>query len=156
MTYHKILVPLDFSEPSREAMHLAVELAKQGNATLTLFHVYPPLLYPVDPSVYLDLERKQRESAELLLLEAQQELSSPGGSTVEVALAEGSSPFEEIIGKAEQGDYDLIVMGTHGRTGLRRALIGSVAERVVRHAPCSVLIARRKQAQDANEALASR
>ncbi|HEY6562505.1 MAG TPA: universal stress protein [Polyangiaceae bacterium] len=135
----KILVPTDFSEHSSRALRFAADLARKYDAALTLLHVndlvvtlapYPPL-----PPKILDTAMTE---ARALLERAKGEASSLGVPQVETNLIDGR-PFHEIVRFAEQGDYDLIVMGTHGRSGFNRVLLGSVAERVVRGAGRPVL-----------------
>jgi len=129
-----ILLPTDFSEQSGYALQLACALVRDYGARLILLHVASPpmaiyggdVLIPAPPDSH-DEERQQLD-----------ELSVPEGVSTERRLVEGD-PGTEILRAARQMGPDLIVMGTHGRTGLARILMGSVAERVVRKAPCPVL-----------------
>jgi len=129
-----ILHPTDFSQQSQYAFQLACALARDHNARLLLLHVVtrPVLVYgegfiPEDPE-----ERFQEARVRLGKLD-------PGsGLFAERRVAEGN-PVEEILHVAEEPHSGLIVMGTHGRTGLARLLMGSVAEQVVRKAVCPVL-----------------
>ena len=137
-----ILVPIDFSEASEHAAIAACALASKTGATVHLLHAY---VIPVE-SVGLALTVSQqyveqfvRESkAQLLALVAK---LGPG-ATMGPVLVESGDPREVITQMAKELKAELIVMGTHGRRGLSRALIGSVAESVVRTAHCSVLIVR--------------
>lgn len=137
-----ILVPIDFSESSEHAATAACALALKTGATVHLLHAY---VIPVE-SVGLALTVSQqyveqfvRESkAQLLELSAK---LCPGAKVGSV-LVESGDPREVITHKAKDLDAELIVMGTHGRRGLSRALLGSVAENVVRTAHCSVLVVR--------------
>jgi nucleotide-binding universal stress UspA family protein len=129
-----ILHPTDFSERSAAAFRLACSLARDHGATLIVLHVASPDVYladgmyiPLPPGHRLDLKRR---------LEA---LRPEGGDVrIEYRLVEGG-PAPEILRVAAEEPCDLVVMGTHGRTGLGRLLMGSVAELVVRKAPCPVL-----------------
>ena len=144
MDMKKILVPSDFSEHSDKAFQWAQELATKWEAQILVVHVYsiapPP---PIMPGTAVDLtqyEASIRTDAEAKLRDfiAQPSIDS---SRVEARIVMGY-PFHEICQLAEQENIDLIVMGSHGRTGIRHVLLGSVAERVVRHAPCPVLVVR--------------
>jgi universal stress protein A len=144
MTIRKILVPTDFSAHSKHAQAWAAELARRYEASLTLAHVYQPISYALPegyvlPSANLlaDLEVSLGHSLD----DAKEELETRTGLRVDTALMQGV-PFAEIIRFAREGSYDLIVLSTHGRTGIRHALLGSVAEKVVRKAPCPVLTVR--------------
>lgn len=143
VTIHKILVPTDFSAGSEAATEQALSLAQKFAASVTLFHVYqvPTYVFPdgssfvAGPEVTARIERGVEDSLAAAARAAQQKSGVP----VETASAIGT-PFEEILRAAE--GCDLVVMGTHGRTGLRHLLLGSVAEKVVRHAHCPVLTVR--------------
>lgn len=133
----KILVPTDFSEHSRAAFDLACALARDYGAELLVLHVYrPPQVYAPDGIAVIVPEQP-------LDLQAQLALVRPADPQVKVdhLLVEGD-PVEEILRVAGDRRCDLIVMGTHGTTGLARLLMGSVAESVVRRAPCPVLTIR--------------
>jgi universal stress protein A len=145
MLYRRILCPIDFSEYSREATRTAMALASESDAEVTLVHVYqlpvpgsPEL--PVDPGVIEAFV----ESTEQALAEYAKESATLGSARVSSMAVQGV-PWDQVVTLAREGDFDLVVMGTHGRTGLKHALLGSVAERVVRHAPCPVLVVRRKE-----------
>lgn len=140
--FQTILVPTDFSPHAAKALELAIELAKGQGAALCLVHVVDILPYTTvpegtpmyDPNVLARL----REDLAKLLATAKQRVIEAGVSRVDGKLLEGQ-PFREIVRLAEQLPAQLIVMGTHGRTGVAHALMGSVAERVVRKAPCAVI-----------------
>jgi nucleotide-binding universal stress UspA family protein len=145
----KILVPVDFSECSRAALSHALSLAEQHGATIEALHVAEV------PSLRGEL-RVATESGttsfrEYALGAAQIELAGflSGLSSAERARissrVEVGRPRERILDRAEHERYDLIVMGTHGRTGRAHLLAGSVAESVVRSAPCPVLTVRGPQ-----------
>ncbi len=142
---HRILVPTDFSKHSQNALTYAAEFADKFGAELYLLHVVqdlslffpdpvsgaPPITPPVDQltaAVQVSLDRLVRDN-DLARLKVHQ------------VVREGT-PFYEIIRFAREADVDLIVMGTHGRSGLVHVLLGSVTEKVVRKAPCPVLTVR--------------
>jgi nucleotide-binding universal stress UspA family protein len=145
-----ILHPTDFSERSQAAFRLACALARDYDACLIALHVMPTeVVY--GEGVVLPPSHGYR----LEMLEKLEELRAEGpGVRVETRLAEGN-PAEQINRLAEEIPCDLIVMGTHGRTGLGRLLMGSVAEQVVRKAPCPVLTVKQPFAQPAEEPVAA-
>jgi nucleotide-binding universal stress UspA family protein len=138
---HKILVATDFADASAAALELAAELARRFGATLTLFHAHqvPAYLQPdalVDiPATLLD-ELERSNVAELERMAARTTASS--GVPIEIRHAIGP-PADEICRAAEALGADLVVLGTHGRSGLRHLILGSVADRVVRKARAPVL-----------------
>ncbi|HEX8108016.1 MAG TPA: universal stress protein [Kofleriaceae bacterium] len=147
MTFKKILCPVDFSEDSQQAMQVAAGLARNAQATLVLLYVWQPQRWMTDygmqwPNEVL-VEAQALEDGKLATYRVDaQRLGAP---EVVTRLVRGE-PWDQIVSAAhDDRAIDLIVMGTHGRTGLRRALIGSVAERVVRHAPCTVMVVRAPQ-----------
>ncbi len=139
-----ILCPTDFSEPSREAMKIAVEFASHFGAKLCLVHVVP--LIPIvlsDPNYVLkvpDYERLLHTDAEEKLSRLTAEMTAEG-ATVHTIVGHGDAA-SEIVRIGEQQNVDMIVIATHGMTGWRRVVFGSVAERVVRLAKCLVLTTR--------------
>ncbi|HTN54433.1 MAG TPA: universal stress protein [Anaeromyxobacter sp.] len=138
----KILCALDFSEGSRSALEYAADLTHRFGAELTLLHVReaprraelhilsPPELEAAEEAEVARALDRWREEAERL-----------AGRPVHTMVA-SAPPAEEIVRLARAGSFDLVVTGTHARKGLGRLLLGSVAERVVREAPCPVLVAR--------------
>jgi nucleotide-binding universal stress UspA family protein len=142
MTYKKILCAVDFSDSSREALRAAAELAQASHATLVLFHVWQPPRWTTDYGIELpsDALLEARRTEETKLASWRAEAQQRGVPDVTSKLARGV-PWDEIVGAARDDHaVDLIVLGTHGHSRARRALIGSVAERVVRHAPCTVMV----------------
>jgi len=148
MQIQKILVPFDFSEHSEKALRWAVGIAQKWEAKISLLHVIPMFTYfpptigegslnipQFEASMQKDMERKTKEVVAKENKEGQLEIES------KVKVGE---PFSDICLMAEEEKVDLIVMGSHGRTGFAHVLLGSVAERVVRHAPCPVLVTGRK------------
>ena len=141
----KILVPIDFSEPSRKALAYATSFAKQFNAELLLFHAVP--LLPMPAPIYLDqgeTEARLHEEATKQLAQWQKELSSQVSVSAKAVVRHGTNAYDQIVTAATEYNIDLIILGTHGRAGAARWFIGSTAERVVRHAPCPVLVVRER------------
>lgn len=137
-----ILHPTDFSEHSRYAFRLACSLARERQAKLVVLHVvatFGPELVPVGAGA----AQLQPEGYQQTLWNDLRQIQSPDSAVlVEHQLAEGE-PVDEILRVAKDAGCDMIVLGTHGRTGLDRLLMGSVAEQVVRKAPCPVLTVRK-------------
>ncbi len=131
----KILFPTDYSEPSNAALRIAVSLARQSEGLLLVVHVEPPSTPPLGTVAPTDLEE---EEAALVALLATISSAETKPLPHEFRTLRGD-PATEIVHLAEKDQVDLIVMATAGRTGLRRLLLGSVAEAVVRQAPCPVL-----------------
>jgi nucleotide-binding universal stress UspA family protein len=136
----RILVPTDFSDCATRALEYAIELASKLSASIVLLHVYlPPVVYMPDgiwalPQGAPNVHDKLRAALEALAARTRQAASRP----VEIALAEGD-PAKEIVKAATDYACDLIVIGTHGRTGLSHLVLGSVAEKVVQRGHCPVL-----------------
>ena len=137
----RILVPTDFSEYSMQAITYASELARRFAAELHLLHVAVPLAMPMP---YMGTVSDEVFDPEKSATKALTELEHPAFETLSPVqrIVRTGTPFVEIVRHAKENDVDLIVMGTHGRTGLVHALIGSVAERVVRHAATNVYVVR--------------
>jgi nucleotide-binding universal stress UspA family protein len=141
MTFRKILCAVDFSPTSDEALRVAARLATQRGSELVLAHAWylSPTSFPGEYSYAPELVTALAEDAKLGLAENVVRARALGATTVSSHLLEGP-PWQKLVELAEQlAGVDLIVLGTHGRTGLARVVMGSVAEMVVRHAPCSVL-----------------
>jgi universal stress protein A len=148
----KILVPVDFSEQSRKAMEYALSFARQFNAEVLLLHVLefaPAMPVPVSPASPMPMihdamtQTAWREGAAKQLADWRDEIGKP--LAVKASVRDGVSAHAEIVKAATEGNIDLIILGTQGRTGLAHLLIGSTAERVVRHAPCPVLVVRERE-----------
>lgn len=138
-----ILVPLDFSPPSRKALDQAVSLARLFRAKLTLLHVVEPVATPDFTAAFpLAMENDQAMAATRRQLEGLVLSARIPRGLVEKLLVRFGRSFHEITEAARTRKVDLIVIATHGRTGLKRALLGSTTERVVRHAHCPVLVVR--------------
>ncbi|HEX9290237.1 MAG TPA: universal stress protein [Anaeromyxobacteraceae bacterium] len=130
LAWKKVLCPVDFSEESRSALRVAVDLARRFGAELTLFHA--------DTNANVSTVLKDAESADGELAAWKREAEAQGIASVKTASRAGE-PQLAIVDQADQGGFDLVVMGTHGRTGRDRSLIGSVAENVVRRSRVPVL-----------------
>lgn len=142
----RILVPVDFSPHSDRALRYAASLARRLGASLELLHVvedpfatgawssevYVPNVTELLDSMIADARRR---------LEDLKDIVAPEGVPISTVVLKGR-PAPTILEHAKNGQFDLVVMGTHGRTGLAHLLMGSVAEAVVRRAPCPVLTLR--------------
>jgi nucleotide-binding universal stress UspA family protein len=140
--YDGILVPTDGSETAAAALDHAVDLAERYGATLHLLHVVESAMIPPTPAGGEVLDRLSAHG-DSVVNEAREGVDDR--VPVETAVAEGS-PHRAILDYTADADIDLVVMGTHGRTGLQHALLGSVAERVVRLADVPVLTVRHPDA----------
>ncbi len=139
-----ILVPIDFSIHSKNALKYAVPMARRFGATIHLIYVVEPTVYPADlgfgqvvlPGVEDELRDKGGEELQSLI---RKEI----GRTVKSSWAvRTGNPHQEILREAEERGVDLIVVATHGHSGVEHMLFGSTADRVVRHAKCPVLTVR--------------
>ena len=147
MMLNRILVPTDFSASADHALRLAVGLARRDGGSITLMHVAPfPIAFGGDfygPMPILDLQptldQIGKESNHLLERLAKQEVPEDVKCALKVVLGAAA---DEIAMELEKGGYDLVVLGTHGRTGIPHMLLGSVAERVLRHSAVPVLVTR--------------
>jgi universal stress protein A len=146
MSFRNILVATDFSACSKVALRKARALSKEIGAKLTLFHAIAPVSYgPLEQGLF-GKDRPKYTLDNYLYEVAEKELRAfladvPGIDEAKVELREGE-PVQVLLDAVEEGGYDLVVMGTHGRTAFAHFLMGSVAERVVRAAPCAVLTVR--------------
>jgi nucleotide-binding universal stress UspA family protein len=142
-TFRKILCPIDFSECSRHALRAAVRIASEHGAELEIVHVwYVPTTLGVGEYVVPGEAIQQMETEASRKLDAAvADARALGAQRVSSKLLSGV-PWPTIVDAAADPAIDLIVAGTHGRTGLARVILGSVVERIVRHAPCSVLVVR--------------
>lgn len=140
----KILVPIDFSDYSKSALKYAVNFCKNCQAEMYLIYVVEPVIYPPDfsmgqiaiPSVNAEWDERARQELDKL---AKEEIPS----TVPVkTIIKTGKPFVEIVETASELEVDLIIIATHGRSGVEHILFGSTAEKVVRKAPCPVLTLR--------------
>ena len=144
----KILAPIDFSPHSMEAMRGAMELAKDTGAEVHLMHVIVPHHHFIPLPLATSAEQSRELVREAAMIEqAEQELARIkkddfGDSKKVFTFAVVGPPVQKLCEYAKEQVIDLILMSTHGRTGADFALIGSVTEKVVRNAPCSVLVFR--------------
>ncbi|MEC7522763.1 MAG: universal stress protein [Myxococcota bacterium] len=134
----RIICPVDFSEPSEKALDYAIELAAKFGADVQAIHAYQLPVYALpDGAMMAGPEFTTKVTDELQ--KALKELSArKSGVKLETHLVEGI-PYKEVVRMTEELDADLVVMGTHGRTGLKHLLLGSVAERVVRSSKVPVI-----------------
>ena len=134
----KILVPVDFSECSNKAIQYAVPFAKQFGAEVVLLHLVEP--YPAVPQM-APVDFENLEDAKKQMQECER-----AASLVPVkALVRVDEPTRGVIEAANELDIDLIIISTHGRTGVARVFLGSTAEQIVRKAPCPVLVVRERE-----------
>lgn len=138
--FTKILLPTDFSDHAHEALNYATRLAQLNSASLCLLHAYDLVPYALPEGPLMDdvQIRELQKALEKQLDKLKQQAQAAGVSQVTSLLLQGS-PASEIARVASEQGFDLIVMGTHGRTGLSHLLLGSVTEKVVRRAQCAVL-----------------
>ena len=138
LSIRRIVHPTDFSELSRPAFELACALARDYGAKLVVLHVSPPPPVGVVEGITVELPTGWEEQ-----VRAQLDRIKPADTRVRVAhRMEQGDAAREIVRAAAETKADLIVLGTHGRSGLARVLMGSVAEAVMRKAPCPVLTVR--------------
>lgn len=141
----KIIVPVDYSDHSETVVRYALDLASRLSAEVTVVHVWetqpkvPPHVKVTTPdgrsATIAELIQEEAEAAMQQFLKG---LSVPGGASLPHRILSGAAA-DAIVKEAEQGGFDLIILGTLGRTGLGRLMIGSVAERVLRTSPVPVL-----------------
>ncbi len=147
VTIDRILVPIDFSAYSKEALQYAIPFARKFKAELILLHVVEPAIYPADfnfgqvgiPSIEDELRGKAVDELNKLV---EKETKRRARSSIMVRVGK---PFIEIITTAKEENIDLIIMATHGHSGIEQILFGSTAERVVRKAHCPVLTVRTRE-----------
>ena len=149
MMIRNILVPIDFSEMSIEAIKIARRLARRFTASIHLAHVrqfdYAGFSAPAPPVVPFSLMSNDDESEKRLLEEFNALARKHGVSLATCHILSGGPAFDEICRVAQNIPADLIVMPTHGRTGLKHVFLGSTAERIVQHSPCPVFVVREKR-----------
>ncbi len=145
MEIKKILVPIDFSDYSLTALDYAIDFAQAFNSELHLIYVIEPMIYPTDfsmgqiaiPEMPENIDQKIESDLENLIKE------KIAGKVKAEKIVKTGRPFLEIIETASAIDADLIIIATHGLTGMEHLLFGSTAEKVVRKAPCPVLTLRK-------------
>jgi universal stress protein A len=141
MAFHKVLCPVDFSPGSRDALRVAARIAVESGGPLVLAYVWELSRwtfgqYQLVPATIQGMVDSDEAELARWKLEAQQ----LGVKEVATRLLTGVAWDQIVMAARDDRSIDLIVMGTHGRTGLPRMLLGSVTEQVVRHAPCAVLV----------------
>jgi nucleotide-binding universal stress UspA family protein len=144
VSVRRVLCPVDFSDTSHAALRYAVDVCQRYDAALTLLHVYhapgftlPEGMVVAGADVFADVLR----DVEIALARWREEAVKLGARSVATATAAGAT-HPEIARFADDNGFDLVVIGTHGRTGIAHALLGSTAEKVVRYAHCPVLTVR--------------
>jgi CBS domain-containing protein len=138
--FGRILCPVDFDDNSLAALEVAAQIARQNDGTVSLFHVVPIMIAPTAMPAYVDIYKGQDETAKEKLRQiAAKRLQ---GIKYELLTLVGE-PAGAILRTAKRWAADVIVMATHGRRGFSRVLLGSIAEMVLREAPCPVLCVRR-------------
>lgn len=138
---NRIVVPIDFSDYSKEAFRYALDFARTFDASLLLIYVVEPVVYPSDfsfgqvalPSMDQELRDHSLEQLQKMI---QNEVPEGIDAT---SMVRSGKPFVEIIKVAKETEADLIIIATHGHSGIEHVLFGSTAEKVVRKAPCAVL-----------------
>ena len=137
-----ILIPLDFSKPADKALEYGKAFARQFGAKLVLIHILEPMVVPAElgygfvppPDDTLPVEALREKLATL---------AAGLGNEINVTSSiRIGRPWSEVVDAAKESNADLLIVATHGRTGLQHVLLGSVAEKIIRHAPCPVLVVR--------------
>jgi universal stress protein A len=153
-TIRRILVPVDFSECAQKALAYAVPFAQQFGAELILLHVVPAN-YPVGEFGMIDVAFMEKE----LRVTAEKQIATLIGQRIPKEVVAKSQvrvgrPVSEIVQLARQEQADLIILSTHGHTGFKHVLLGSVAENVIRYASCPVLVVREHEHEFLKESVA--
>ena len=140
-----ILVPIDFSEPSKKALSYAISVAKQRGSKITLLHVIEPMpIYPDAAGAVIMAPDPCPDEAKKAFRKLCKE-EHVEAHLIQNTLVRMGIPHQEIADAARELEADLIIIATNGYTGLAHVLLGSTTERVVRHAPCPVLVVREKE-----------
>ena len=138
-----ILVPIDFSDYSKKALEYAVSFAKKFKARMHLVYVIEPIIGPIDIELMVDHEQIHKDIEKNALKELRKLINDEIDPEIKAyILTKNGKPFYEINKAASENDIDLIIISTHGQTGIKHLLFGSTAEKVVRKAPCPVLTLR--------------
>lgn len=140
----RVLVPIDFSDYSKEALSYSLRFIKCFNANITLIYVIEPVIYPPDfsatqisiPPTDFEITKNAEESLKQFINK-----EIPADVKVKYIIKSGK-PFVEIVETASEENIDLIIISSHGHSGVEKILFGSTAEKVVRKAPCPVLTLR--------------
>ena len=147
LNIQNIIVPIDFSKMSVQAIQIAKQLARRFGASIHLAHVRQfnyaaDLMAPVPPMVPFAFTPYEHDAARSALKELEEVASECGVLSASCDVLSGAPPFDEICRLGQTIPADLIVMPTHGRTGLKHVFLGSTAERIVQHSSCPVLVTR--------------
>lgn len=134
--FERIILPIDGSDQAKKAAKKAFTIAENRNIKVIAIHVIHHSYLFIHPEIYQTMEKRIMENAIAYLHEIEQNGKNHGLKIMTKII--NGTPYEEIIKFANKDD--LIVMGNKGKTGLEKILIGGVAEKVIRHAPCDVLI----------------
>ena len=134
MNIQRILCPVDFSKSNSSANQFASMLAESSGAQIIYFHTYLPPVVHGNPAIY-DSETEEKR----LLKELEQDFKPTIDGVTASYAVEFGPPSDRIVEYSKENEIDLIIIGTHGRTGIRRVVMGSIAESVVRRAECPVL-----------------
>ena len=142
LSLKNILVPIDFSETSRKALQYAVPFAKQFEAKITLLHVVDLPMYPQEFGYLLVDESQAMDGTKKSLADLATRTIAP--ELLAQTIVRRGLAWDTVVSVARETQADLIITTTHGYTGLKHVFMGSTAERIVRHAPCPVLVVREK------------
>jgi len=143
--FRRVLVPVDYSEQSRAAASYALAIAARVGASVDVVHVWDKPTYVSDAVLVRHAGEEQKPLADLIRQNAESDMAAfmatlvvPSGTAVAHRLISGD-PVNTLVAELKKGDHDLLVVGTHGRTGFAHMLLGSVAEKLVRLSPVPVL-----------------
>jgi len=155
LNVQNIIIPIDFSKMSMQAIQIARQLARRFGASIHLAHVRQfncaaDFVAPAPPIVPFSFAAYQQNGEQTALKELKKVASEGGVPSASCDVLSGAPPFDEICRLAQTVPADLVVMPTHGRTGLKHIFLGSTAERIVQHSSCPVLVARGKALQSNN------
>jgi len=155
LNIQNIIVPIDFSEMSAQAIQIARRLARRFAASLHLAHVRQlnyaaDFVAPAPPIVPFSFMPYEQNAEQIALKELKRVASECSVSSANCHVLSGAPPFDEICRLGQAVPADFIVMPTHGRTGLKHVFLGSTAERIVQHSSCPVLVTRGNRAQSKN------
>jgi nucleotide-binding universal stress UspA family protein len=155
LNIQNIIVPIDFSKMSLQAIQIAKQLARRFGASIHLAHVRhldyaADLVAPAPPIFRFCFMPYERDGEQTALKELKKAATECGVSSARCNVLSGAPPFDEICRLAQTIGADLVVMPTHGHTGLRHVFLGSTAERIVQHSCCPVLVTRGNGVQSKN------
>lgn len=140
---HRILVPVDFSECSVKALRYALPFARQFGAEIAVLYVLQAYYPGGELNHNLDLAYLEKEIADNAARDVRELVEREIGDAVPVrGLVRNGRPADQVCRQAKEDETDLIIVSTHGHTGLKHIMMGSIAELIVRHAPCPVLVVR--------------